>query len=82
MRHVVAHYPRAKSGDSDRSYYHLEVRGAQAPELIHKLHRAENIGWTDDATGQSSYLATINEGLREQIGLLMEHCGINPAPTP
>ena len=50
--------------------------------MIRKLQRADNFGWTDDETGQSSFLATVDEGLREQIGLFMQHCGIDPAPAP
>ena len=82
LRHEAAHYPRAKVGYSGPLGYDLEVRGAPAPELIRKLHRADNFGWTDDETGQSSYLMTVDEGLREQIGLFMRHCGIDPAPAP
>ena len=82
LRHEVVHYPRAEVGYSGRLHYDLEVRGAPAPGLIRKLHRADNFGWTDDETGQSSYLMTVDEGLREQIGLFMKHCGIDPAPAP
>ena len=82
LHHEAAHYPRAKVWFSNHVAYDLEVRGAPAPELIRKLHRADNFGWTDDETGQSSYLMTVDEGLREQIGLFMRHCGIDPAPAP
>ena len=82
LRHEAAHYPRAKVGYSDPRVYDLEVRGAPAAGLIRRLHRADNFGWTDDETGQSSYLMTVDEGLREQIGLFMKHCGIDPAPAP
>ena len=81
LRHEAAHYPQAKVGYSGRVEYQLEVRGAPAAGLIRKLHRADNFGWTDDETGTSSYLLTIDEGLREQIGLFMQHCGIDPAPA-
>ena len=81
LRHEAAHYPRVKVGYSGPRVYNLEVRGAPAPGLIRKLHRADNFGWTDE-TGQSSYLMTVDEGLREQIGLFMKHCGIDPAPAP
>ena len=82
LRHEAAHYPRAKVGYSGRLAYDLEVRGAPATGLIRKLHGADNFGWTDDETGQSSDLLTVDEGLREQIGLFMQHCGIDPAPAP
>ena len=82
LRHEAAHYPRAKVGYSGPRGYDLDVRGARAAGLIRKLHRADNFGWTDDETGQSSYLMTVDEGLREQIGLFMKHCGIDPAPAP
>ena len=82
LRHEAAHYPRAHVGYSGRLYYNLVVRGAPAPGLIRKLHRADNFGWSDDETGQSSDLLTIDEGLRERIGLFMKHCGIDPAPAP
>ena len=82
LRHEVAHYPRAIVGYSGPLAYDLEVRGAPAAGLIRKLHRADNFGWTDDETGQSSFLATVDEELREQIGLFMKHCGIDPAPAP
>lgn len=82
LRHEVAHYPRAHVRYSGRLGYDLVVRGAPAPGLIRKLHRADNFGWTDDETGQSSDLMTVDEGLREQIGLFMKHCGIDPAPAP
>ena len=82
LRHEAAHYPRAKVWFSGPSHYDLEVRGAPAAGLIRKLHRADNFGWTDDETGQSSFLATVDEGLREQIGLFMKHCGIDRAPAP
>ena len=78
----MAHYPRVKVGYSGPRVYDLEVRGARAVGLIRKLHRADNFGWADDETGQSSYLMTVDEGLREQIGLFMKHCGIDPAPAP
>ena len=78
----MAHYPRVKVGFSGTWTYHLGVRGAPAAGLIRKLQRADNFGWTDDETGQSSYLMTVDEGLREQIGLFMQHCGIDPAPAP
>ena len=82
MRHEAAHYPRAIVGYSGPLAYMLRMRGAPAAGLIRKLHRADNFGWTDDETGQSSYLMTVDEGLREQIGLFMKHCGIDPAPAP
>ena len=82
LHHEAAHYPRAKVGYSGRLAYDLEVWGAPAAGLIRRLHRADNFGWTDDETGQSSYLMTVDEGLREQIGLFMKHCGIDPAPAP
>ena len=82
LRHEVAHYPRAKVGYSGRLLYEFDVRGVRAAGLIRKLHRADNFGWTDDETGQSSYLVTVDEGLREQIGLFMKRCGIDPAPAP
>ena len=82
LRHEAAHYPRAKVGYSGRLRYMLQVRGAPAAGLIRKLHRADNFGWTDDETGQSSHLLTVDEGLREQLGLFMQHCGIDPAPAP
>ena len=81
LRHEAALYPRAKVGFSGSWMYTLKVRGAPAAGLIRKLHRADNFGWTDE-TGQSSYLMTVDEGLREQIGLFMKHCGIDPAPAP
>ena len=59
-----------------------ECGAPPAAGLIRKLQRADNFGWTDDETGQSSYLMTVDEGLREQIGLFMQHCGIDPAPAP
>ena len=80
LRHEAAHYPRAKVYYSGSWMYTLQVRGAPAAGLIRKLHRADNFGWTDE-TGQSSHLMTIDEGLREQIGLFMQHCGIDPAPA-
>ena len=82
LRHEAAHYPRATVGYSGPRAYKLVVRGAPAAGLIRKLHRADNFGWTEDETGQSSYLMTVDEGLREQIGLFMQHCGIDPAPVP
>ena len=82
LRHEAAHYPQAKVGFSGRLSYNLVVGGAPAAGLIRKLHRADNFGWTDDETGQSSYLMTVDEGLREQFGLFMKHCGIDPAPAP
>ncbi len=81
LRHEAAHYPRTIVGYSGRFIYELDVRGAPAAGLIRKLHRADNFGWTDDETGQSSHLMTVDEGLREQIGLFMQHCGIDPAPA-
>ena len=82
LRHEVAHYPQAKVDYSGATMTTVVVRGAPAPGLIRKLHRADNFGWTDDETGQSSYLVTVDEGLREQIGLFMKRCGIDPAPAP
>ena len=81
LRHEAAHYPRATVNYSGPLGYDLQVRGAPAAGLIRKLHRADNFGWTDE-TGQSSALMTIDEGLREQIGLFLQHCGIDPAPEP
>ena len=77
----MEHYPQAdvKPGLSS---YTLALRGVQAAELIRKLHRAENVSWADDETGQSSFLVTVDEGLREQIGILMEYCGFDTAPAP
>ena len=82
LRHEVAHYPQAIVNYGGTVHYHLEVRGAPAAGLIRKLHRADNFGWTDDGTGQSSFLMAIDEDLREQIGLLMQNCGIDPTPAP
>ena len=81
LRHTVVHYPKITI---DLSYYAYDakIKGVQAVELIRKIHRADQFGWSDDGTGQSSYLITIDEPLREQIGILMRRCGIDPLPAP
>ena len=81
LRLEVEHYPQTEVQLS-YSEYTARLRGVQAAELISKLHRVENIVWADDETGQSSFLVTVDKELREQIRIMMEYCGFDPAPAP
>ena len=81
LRLEMEHYPRTEV-QLGPSIYTVGLRGVQASELIRKLPRVESVVWTDDDSGQSSSLVTVDKGLREQIGILMEFCGFDPAPAP
>ena len=75
----MEHYRKTRSSSRSRL---PTISDAQAEALIRKLHRADYMGWTMDNTGESSELAEIDERLREQIGILMKRCGIDPGPAP
>ena len=81
LRHAVEHYPQAEVVHSFPLSYRAAIRGSQAIALVHKIRQAHQVGWTDDGTGQSSYLVTIDERLREAIGDFMKICGVSPLPA-
>ena len=81
LRHAVEHYPQAEVFESYPRFFLATIRGSQAIALIHKIRQAHQVGWTDDGTGQSSYLVTIDERLREAIGDFMKICGVSPLPA-
>ena len=78
LHHDMEYYRRTRS----RGWALPTIEDAEAEALIRKLHRADYVGWTMDNTGESSELAVIDERLREQIGILMKRCGIDPGPAP
>ena len=78
LHHDVAHY---RETYIPHVWGKPTIRDAEAAALIRKLHRADYVGWTMDNTGESSELAVIDERLREQIGILMKRCGIDPGPA-
>ncbi len=81
LLHDVKHYRKTRTSRTLR-WDLPTIRDAEAEALIRKLHRADYVGWTMDNTGESSELAVIDERLREQIGILMKRCGIDPGPAP